>query len=155
VSIEVIELETASSPVFMMAHWNHTVHLWLKHYVQSRLVPPGGKPTLYQTLITMMVSAFWHGFYPFYYFMFFQAACVVEISKDMYRARYLFRWVPYPEITCHFISMLILNYLGTSFNQLTFERGFNFGRGTYFFVFILVPVWLIFIKAIGLVKIAQ
>jgi lysophospholipid acyltransferase len=34
VSIEVIALETSYTPVLMMAHWNHTVHLWLKHYVQ-------------------------------------------------------------------------------------------------------------------------
>jgi len=103
----------------------------------------------------MMVSAFWHGFYPFYYFMFFMAACLVEISKDVYRARYLFNWVPYPRVVANLVSMLLLNYLGTSFNQLTFERGFNFGKGTNYFVFILLPVLLVTIKATGIVQYAK
>jgi len=80
----------------MMAYWNHTVHLWLKHYVQNRLVAPGAKPTIIATLLTFGVSAFWHGFYPFYYFMFFMCGCFVEVAKDVYRSRALFWWVPYP-----------------------------------------------------------
>jgi len=155
VSINVIALETGYTPIMMMADWNHTVHLWLKHYVQARLVEPGQKPTMMTTIGTFGVSAFWHGFYPFYYFMFFMCACFVELSKDIYRARALFSWVPYPTIVCNLLTMLVLNYLGTSFNCLTFERGFNFGAGTYYFVYIMLPVLVFSSKAFGMVKMAK
>lgn len=100
------------------------------------------------------VSAFWHGFYPFYYFMFFQCACIVELSKDIYRARALFSWVPYPAVTSNFLTMLALNYLGTSFNALTFERGFNFGAATYYYIYILLPLLLFLSKTLNLVGMA-
>ena len=51
--------------------------------------------------------------------------------------------------------MILLNYLGTSFNQLTFERGFNFGKGTNYFVFILLPVCLALSKGLNIVGIAR
>lgn len=44
ISIYVINLETSATCVKMMAYWNHTVHLWLNHYVQARLVEHGKKP---------------------------------------------------------------------------------------------------------------
>ena len=101
------------------------------------------------------MSAFWHGFYPFYYFMFFMCACIVELSKDIYRSRVLFKWFPYPELVSHLLTMLALNYLGTSFNALTLERGLNFGAGTYYFVYILLPVLVIVSKATDMVGIAK
>ena len=115
VSIYVWAIETGFTPIKMMAYWNHTCHLWLKHYVQNRLVDDKGKVLTYATFLTFMVSAFWHGFYPFYYFMFFMCGCFVEVAKEIYRSRILFTWVPYPRFVCHILTMIILNYLGTSF----------------------------------------
>jgi len=44
---------------------------------------------------TFIVSAFWHGFYPFYYVMFFFAAIMNEVAKDLYKSRVLFsKFVP-------------------------------------------------------------
>jgi lysophospholipid acyltransferase len=62
--------ETSPTPLEMMRVWNHQIHQWLKHYVQSRINAPGERVGLKATFGTFMVSAFWHGFYPFYYFMF-------------------------------------------------------------------------------------
>ena len=36
-------------------------------------------------ILTNLVSAFWHGFYPSYYLMFFFFALVTEIAKDLYK----------------------------------------------------------------------
>lgn len=41
VSIYLISLETGATCIKMMADWNHTVHLWLNHYVQARIVEKG------------------------------------------------------------------------------------------------------------------
>jgi len=116
-----------------------------------------GKPTLAVSLGTFAVSAFWHGFYPFYYVMFFMSAIFVELSKDIYRCRILFSFIPeglrHP--LANIMCMIVLNYFGTSFNALTFERGLTFGAGVNHFVFILLPITMFLVKSLGLVKKAK
>jgi lysophospholipid acyltransferase len=106
---------------------------------------------------TFIVSAFWHGFYPFYYVMFFFAAVLQEVSKDLYKARYLFRVIPerLRPIIGNLVTMLVLNYNGVMFNALTFENGIKFGNRTYWFVFVIITVVLIFSRTFGLVKFVQ
>jgi lysophospholipid acyltransferase len=121
------------------------------------MIEKGGKPTLAVSLGTFAISAFWHGFYPFYYVMFFMSALFVELAKEVYRCRILLSFIPeglrHPlaNIGC----MIVLNYFGTSFNALTFERGFTFGSGVNHFVFILIPIVLFLVKSLGLVKKAK
>ena len=95
-SIVILDVELGLSPQIMMQHWNHQIHLWLKHYIYNRTLVPGKKPGLRNNLATFIVSAFWHGFYPFYYFMFFSSAVLGELCKDIYRSRIYFRFIPYP-----------------------------------------------------------
>lgn len=156
-AIYIWKLESASTPLQMMKYWNHQIHCWLNTYVQARVVTPGKKPGLYETFVTFAVSAFWHGFYPFYYFMFGLCACFVELAKDIYRARSLFDFIPAPfgHIITNVLSMMVMNYCGVSFNQLTFERGGNFAKGTYYLIWIIVPLLLVVEKSIGLVGMAK
>ena len=72
------------------------IHIWLKNYIYLRTLKPGQKPGFLNNMATFLVSAFWHGFYPFYYIVFFFAALLVEVSKDVYRSRVLFRFIPGP-----------------------------------------------------------
>jgi lysophospholipid acyltransferase len=95
-NINIFEIEFGLSPQIMMQHWNHQIHLWLKHYVYNRTLIPGKKPGLRNNMATFIISAIWHGFYPFYYVMFFFSAILGELSKDVYRSRILFRFIPYP-----------------------------------------------------------
>jgi lysophospholipid acyltransferase len=157
VNIYVIALETSGTPIEMMKFWNHQIHQWLKHYVQARVVTPGVKPGIKETMMVMGVSAFWHGFYPFYYFMFFQAALFVELAKELYRARAVFRFIPEQArpFVANFLSMIVMNYLGTSFCNLTFERGGNFAKGTSYLVTLALIALPFLCKAIGLSKIAK
>jgi hypothetical protein len=50
--------------------------------------------------------------------------------------------------------MVILNYLGTSFNLLTFEKGGILNKGTNYIVMIGLICSLIGSKSIGMVKMA-
>ena len=86
---------------------------------------PGERPGFYVSMATFMVSAFWHGFYPYYYFMFFQAALFSELTKDLFKARALFSFIPHPlgSILANVLSLFYMGYLGVCFNNLTFERG--------------------------------
>ena len=71
------------------------IHLWLKHYVYNRVSIPGKPAGIRENMATFIVSAFWHGFYPFYYVMFFFCAFLTELAKEIYRSRIFFRWIPY------------------------------------------------------------
>ena len=149
-AVNITGIEYESTCVKMMGQWNHSVHVWLKHYVQERMAGLNGKVTLLVTCGTFMTSAFWHGFYPFYYFMFFNCGMMVELSKEIYRSRVFFEWVPYPGFVAYFLSYLCLNYLGTAFNLLTFERGGIFGRATGYYIFIMIPLCLTIFKVFGI-----
>ena len=129
----------------MMQHWNHMIHLWLKNYVYVRTLVPGKKPGLWNNLATFIVSAFWHGFYPFYYVMFFFSALLGELAKDVYRSRIYFRWIPYPInlVLAHFFSLLAMNYMGISFICLTFEKGWRFSGSLHHFIYIGIVVGLL------------
>ena len=132
------------------------MHLWLKFYIQARLVEPGKKASWQANMSTFIVSAFWHGFYPFYYIMFFFAAILNEVAKDLYKARYLFKFIP-KEIrpfVANLVTMLALNYHGCMFNALTFENGIKFGQATYFSIFILMVLILVVSRTLNIVKIA-
>jgi len=116
--IDILGVEFGNTPLRMMGKWNHGTHLWLKNHVQQRLLKPGQKPGIKETYLTFAVSAFWHGFYPFYYIMFFMCACLTELSKDIYRSRILFNFIPseYRNIVANVAAMSMLNYLGVAFN---------------------------------------
>ena len=107
-------------------------------------------------MLTFLVSAFWHGFYPFYYIMFFLAAVLSEVAKDIFKARSLFSFIPGPlrHLLGNFFSLLCMNYLGILISALTFERGGAFMAYTCY----LVPVGLFgvlaFSRSVGLVRIA-
>ena len=55
----------------LMQNWNMGVQRWLRDYVYMRQVRPDGRPLWYANIMTYMVSAMWHGFYPGYYLTFF------------------------------------------------------------------------------------
>lgn len=107
-------------------------------------------------MTVFIVSAFWHGFYPFYYVMFFFAAIMGEVAKDVYRSRYLFRFIPYPlsHILANVLTLTTLNYLGTSFCLLTFEKAFAFSSAMHHFVFIYILVFFVIFRYGGIPQIA-
>ena len=157
VSVYVWIIEMDPSPPKKMIGWNHCMHLWLKNYVALRLVKKGERLTTSANLITFAMSALWHGFYPFYYVMFFMAALYSETCKDIYRAASLFDfnppWLNY--LIAQILSTILMNYFGVSLAMLTFEKGGNFMRGTYSFVFILVVASFAFVKMSGMVGYAK
>jgi len=104
-------------------------------------------------MVSFFVSAFWHGFYPFYYGMFMMAAVMVECTKDVFKSRVFVRFLPgfVKHILGNFMSMLLLNYLGIVFTSLTFENGLKFLGATRYFTYIGMIGFLIFSRSIGLV----
>lgn len=98
------------SPRVCIASWNRQVQQWLYNYVYLRsfyTVEVFDEKTLkkikitkrpwYSTLLTNLLSAFWHGFYPGYYLGFGSMAFVVEaarILRAVLRHRFLLKPEP-------------------------------------------------------------
>lgn len=108
-------------------------------------------------MITFIVSAFWHGVYPFYYPMFFNAAILNEINKDLYRMWFVFAWIPTPLrlFLCHLGSFWHMNFSGIMFAALTFENGMKFGNATYWFVPGVGAAFLIISRTFNFVGMAK
>lgn len=75
-------------------NWNISVSLWLRRYIFNRLAGKGSSRLLKSSAqhLTMIVSAFWHGFYPSYYVTFLGFSLLTEVSKMAYQSD--FSWVP-------------------------------------------------------------
>ena len=139
-----VECERMTSPAEVFRYWNYQVHVWLKGYVYMRLITPGQKPGTYESMMTFCISSLWHGFYVFYHIMFFFAACLQELAKDIYKSHILFKGVPKPVkvVTCWFFTYLTLNYCGINVVALSLKNGLAFNAAMYYFVFILILVSL-------------
>lgn len=67
---------TSNSVKGFLASWNISVHEWLKYYVYLRLLDNNkkrGSSNVFAALVSFMVSAIWHGFYPGFYSFFLGA----------------------------------------------------------------------------------
>lgn len=71
-------VEFGTSCKVMVDNWNIGTEKWLRYYVNDRLV--GTKLEGYKRILTYLVSAFWHGLYPGYYFFFVAAGTVSNIA---------------------------------------------------------------------------
>ena len=58
------------------------------------MVDYGQKPGPWENFWTFMISGFWHGFYPVYYICFLFCSIVFELAKDVYKAWFLFSFLP-------------------------------------------------------------
>jgi len=112
VGVYLLDCELASNANSFLNRWNHRVHIWLKYYISERLAGNGQRPTTKVYLITFMTSAFWHGFYPFYYVAFSYALLNSFFAKDCYSMWILFRPIPKQIRTacCIFVTQFSVNY---------------------------------------------
>ena len=70
-------LKTATSLKVLLDNWNVQTALWLRRICYER-APPKLKMGL-----TYMLSAFWHGFYPGYYFCFIGAIPFTALARQV------------------------------------------------------------------------
>ena len=69
INVNIYKMEISDSVKQIVANWNIQTEKWLRYYVHERVAQI---PSLFKwkNLITNMMSAFWHGFYPGYYIAF-------------------------------------------------------------------------------------
>lgn len=105
---------------------------------------PGQKPTFYANQVTFLVSAIWHGLEPLQFLCFFEFLCVIELSKEIYRSRSLFGFLPQVARTllAWACTMITMSYIGLMFFLHTIDHALIFAKATNYYVLILVPTLL-------------
>ena len=143
----IIFSEFGVNPKFKLAFWNRTVHLWLKYNLFTRTINIDMKPFKNNmglaSLLTFLVSAIWHGYYPTYYFTFISLyllqtgnEVLVKVGYYDYVAK---RW--YLTIFMSIFTQLMFDGVGVAFFNLTWGMFVNSLinlRGFYLFMIAFV-----------------
>jgi lysophospholipid acyltransferase 1/2 len=114
-----LSYEFATNIRAAISSWNITTNTWLRRICYDRV-------SFHPTLMTFVLSAFWHGFYPGYYFCFVSFAVLVATAR---KGRNTVR--PYfignsalklmYDITTTLLTATFLNTCGLSFQYLHFN----------------------------------
>ena len=93
-SISVKGVEFYNSPKYRIERWNISVAEWLKNCFYLPFVNYLKMDTHKASMLTFIVSAFWHGFYPTYYIVFFAFNIVSTTEKLMFKGGEIFKYFP-------------------------------------------------------------
>ena len=134
------EIELNVNPRVRIQYWNRSVHLWLKYYVFLRLLNVNHKKfknnKIVASLITFMISALWHGFYPVYFIFFFEYYMIEQVSTYLDEEFDLFNkiaeWNWLPKLLYRIFLMTLVNYFGLAFSILTLQANYNYYKAFYF-----------------------
>ena len=158
VSINWEKTEYAWTAKEMVENWNISVSIWLRRCLFNRILKAGKdpmKPSNTRKSIaqhaTYLFSAFWHGFYPAYYLMFFCFSISTEISKMVYITDW--SWLPGKNIL-KWVAWILMwnigNYNGVVFLALDMGYALNFLKHIYYFPVILLAIGWSFFKVTGI-----
>lgn len=147
-NVVIREVEFNPNNKVRIQYWNRTVHLWLKYNVYLRLLSVENKKFKNNrglaSLITFMVSAFWHGFYPVYYVFFFLFYILEQVSTYLDEDLKFFEWVNTQNIIIqqlvNLLTMSFCNYLGIIFVMITFNKAILFSKNVYFIPAVILVV---------------
>ncbi|KAI3379366.1 hypothetical protein SNEBB_007736 [Seison nebaliae] len=139
-NIDIPIVETSTSTKMFMDYWNIGTKNWLRRICYDRLTSNG-------TLITYILSAMWHGYYPGYYVAFIGAGfCTLagrSIRKSI-RPHFLNTklMVLYSLITW-LGAQLIFNYYSIFVTILTWEDSLEFLNKTFWFLPIISLICIV------------
>ncbi|CAG5125503.1 unnamed protein product [Candidula unifasciata] len=140
-NVFVFKIETATSPKVYMDNWNILTTHWLRYVCYTRA-------PYWNTLLTFMLSAAWHGLFIGYYVTFVSAAFTVQAARR-FRAnvRPLFQSSPASrllyDIFTFVATQLSISFLVLSFVVLKWEPTVRFHSSFYWCLHVITAVILI------------
>jgi len=159
VSVKAWEYESADNIKDRLEGWNYSVQAWLRKYVYLRIIREdeirtNPKKSAFASNVTFMISAFWHGFYPIYYWTFIHLFLIQQVSKSIFAWRDKLRFIP---PTLGFIIKWTLttyycDFVSTSFTILEIDNALIFMKANYFLPTILVLLLYVLFIVIGTPK---
>lgn len=154
------QVEMSSSIKGVFDGWNIGTNTWLRHHVYMRFISKTGKKSgsARATLLTFMVSSWWHGFWPGYYVTFTLGSLGASAARTL--RKNLRPWVvqkPAPvrwtySVLGWMLSQYTLNFVVMPFVLLDLSKSLQAWRNNYFLVPIGVVVVEVAFKVLGLGK---
>ncbi|CAI5929561.1 unnamed protein product [Closterium sp. NIES-64] len=143
-NINIAGVELAKAFNAYAKNWNVSVGLWLRTYIYERTIPAGQKPGVLSLLLTVGVSAIWHGIYIGDFMFAFSGAFLIMGSRVIYRYQRTipesqWLWATLVQALHCLYSFAGLNYIAMGFIVLTAEDTITVYRGLNF-VGNLLPV---------------
>ncbi|PIA15801.1 MBOAT-domain-containing protein [Coemansia reversa NRRL 1564] len=88
-NIHVRDVELGSSIKQLIDNWNIGTNTWLRNHVYLRIISPSATGARVSStkanILTFLVSAWWHGFYPGYYLTFVLGALAASSARTLRR----------------------------------------------------------------------
>ncbi len=151
-NVNLLDFELDINPLNKIISWNCTVHKWLKYQVFLRLINMENKlfkNKSFASMITFMLSAIWHGFYPVFYVFFPQFYLIEQACKVLEEKLNLFTKLKKTKliykIAINLIWMGIINYLGMGFALLTIDNILNFYKQFYFIPNVIIIIFYLYV----------
>ena len=156
---DIIDCEFGINPKTKITSWNNTVHLWLKYNVFLRMININHPMCLNNfglaSLMTFMLSAFWHGFYPTYYIFFF-IFFIYQTANEKFDKLGFYVWCRtgsfLKRIPIGIFSQFMVNALGAIIFNLQWELFIQFMKNVYWSPIIIVLILYAFSKTIKFPK---
>ncbi|XP_041362326.1 lysophospholipid acyltransferase 7-like [Gigantopelta aegis] len=123
--------------------WNMTVQYWLAANVHHR-IPKSLKA--FRVLITMSVSAFWHGIHPGYYLSFLTVPPILmaeEAMTNAFRKGASEKQQKLFDFGCWFFKMRGFDYMCMGFLLLSYKSTIKYWMSIYFLGHIVIVMFLI------------
>lgn len=120
-----------------MKSWNKCVQYWLAIYVYKRF--PNKK---FRTLVTLAVSAFWHGVLPGHYFCILAAPFYMPVDDLITKLRHDLRGLQLKigNVASWISKFFAFSYMGIAFQCRSLDKIIQYYRSVYFSGYLL---WLI------------
>lgn len=137
-NIDVMNTEKCWTFREAMKYWNMCVQYWMAMYVYKRF--PSKK---YRTLVTLAVSALWHGVHAGYYFCICGAPFYLPI-EDLYMKLFIKDATGTKRrvlnVICWISKFFAFSYMGIAFLLLTIEKIWFYYGSVYHFAYIMWAV---------------
>ncbi len=157
-NMDIIGFEFDVNPIDKINVWNCTVHKWLKYQVFLRLINVETRffknNKSRASMITFLISAVWHGFYPVYYVFFIHLYMIEQASKSFEEKINFFSKIKRMSLVVrlifNFVLMGVMCVLGLSFSLLTISNIVKFYSDFYF-----IPnaiVFLVYVYSVYFLK---
>ena len=147
-------------------HWNISIQWALKRYIYENIYNPKKytdekkrrKVQANAQILTVMISALWHGLYPGYFVSFFNWALFIQIVNEFYRQKMRVGSVVHRfhekhkfvyNILENIASTFAMTFFGVAFHIMTLERVWIFVKSVHFVPFIVLYIVFILVVKMG------
>ncbi len=154
-NINILHIELGENVREVLSNWNICTANWLKNSVYKPLTRNNYSATT-ATYITNFVSAFWHGFYPGYYFTFLFGGIMTKLGRDFYHyvwPKFKDTIFEYPYRLFSILTViLLLIFGGTPFQIYGFNDTLVFYRNINYIGFIIIGLGFLIVRVLRIKK---